>query len=53
MHDARDFLRLVELVDMKEVEGAWQEHRKTDSPDSFAEAARRLHYLIATFGFAR
>ena len=45
---ARDFLRLVELVTTDEVECIWQEHRKPQSPESFAETAVQLRRVIAS-----
>jgi hypothetical protein len=45
---ARDFLRLMELVTTDEVECIWQEHRKPQSPESFAETALRLRRVIAS-----
>ena len=45
---AQDFLRLIELVTTDEVERIWQEHRKGQSPESFAEAALRLRRMIAS-----
>jgi hypothetical protein len=45
---ARDFLRLVELVTTDEVQCIWQEHRKPQSPESFAETAVQLRRVIAS-----
>jgi hypothetical protein len=45
---ARDFLRLIELVTTDEVECVWQEHRKPQSPESFAETALQLRWVIAS-----
>jgi hypothetical protein len=45
---ARDFLRLIELVSTDEVERIWQEHRKGQSPESFAETALQLRRTIAS-----
>jgi len=45
---ARDFLRLVELVTADEVECIWQEHRKPQSPESFAETVLQLRRVIAS-----
>jgi hypothetical protein len=45
---ARDFLRLLTLVEPSRVERAWQDQRKPDHPESFAEAAELLRWLIAT-----
>ena len=45
---ARDFLRLLELVTTHEVERIWQEHRKPQSPEGFAETALRLRRVIAS-----
>ena len=43
---AYDFLRLIELVDPSEVETAWQDHRRSHHPVSFAETSRQLLTLI-------
>ena len=43
---ARDFLRLLEVAVPDEIEPVWREHRKTGSPQSFAETARELRRLI-------
>ena len=43
---ARDFLRLVEFVATKEMEEIWQEHRKPQSPESFAASAGELRRVI-------
>jgi hypothetical protein len=45
---ARDFLRLIELVTTDEVERIWQEHRKGQSPESFAETALQLRRTIVS-----
>ena len=45
---ARDFLRLIELLTTDEVERIWQEHRKGQSPESFAETALQLRRTIAS-----
>jgi hypothetical protein len=45
---ARDFLRLIELVTTDEVECIWQEHRTSQSPESFAETAQQLRRVIAS-----
>lgn len=45
---ARDFLRLLPLVDIGGLDAAWQEHRKPDHPASFAEVSILLTDLIAT-----
>jgi hypothetical protein len=45
---ARDFLRIVDLVQPTEIESIWQEHRKPDDPPSFANASRLLRDAIAT-----
>jgi hypothetical protein len=45
---ARDFLRLIELVTTDEVERIWQEHRRGQSPESFAETALELRRMIAS-----
>ena len=44
----RDFLRLLELVTTDEIESIWQEHRKPQSPESFAEAALQLRRVAAS-----
>jgi hypothetical protein len=44
---ARDFLRMLELVDAGEVEEVWQEHRKPHYPTNFVEVAGRLRAVIA------
>jgi hypothetical protein len=43
---AVDFMRLVELVDSAEVEGAWLDHRRPQHPVSFAETIHLLRNLI-------
>jgi hypothetical protein len=43
---ARDFLRLAELVSPADVETAWQDHRKTKDPATFAETNSLLQDLI-------
>ena len=43
---ARDFLRLVELVDPADVETAWQDHRKPKHPITFGETNHLLQDLI-------
>jgi hypothetical protein len=43
---ARDFLRLVRLVDLADVEEVWPEHRKQNPPLTFREADERLQALI-------
>ena len=45
---AVDFLRLLPLVQMVEMEVVWREHRKPNHPEAFAVAARLLKELIAT-----
>jgi hypothetical protein len=45
---ARDLLRLLAQVETSGIERAWQDHRKPDHPESFAEAAELLCGLIAT-----
>jgi hypothetical protein len=45
---ARDFLRLLAVVSPDQVESAWQQHRKPDSPETFADTARDLRALIAS-----
>jgi hypothetical protein len=42
----RDFLRLLPLVEAKDVEQIWPEHRKPDHPTTFAEASSLLTELI-------
>jgi hypothetical protein len=44
----RDFLRLIDLVSNDEVESVWQEHRKPQNPESFAETAKQLRRVIAS-----
>jgi hypothetical protein len=44
---ARDFLRLMKLVNPASVETAWQDHRKPKHPLTFQEANSLLHDLIA------
>jgi hypothetical protein len=43
---ARDFQRLLPLVEAAEMEPIWQEHRKPAHPESFAETAELLRRLI-------
>ena len=43
---ARDFCRLVDLVEPEQVEAAWAEHRKPSHPETFSEARRQLEALI-------
>jgi hypothetical protein len=43
---ARDFLRLIKLMNPPEVEKAWQDHRRSQHPVSFAETSRQLQDLI-------
>jgi hypothetical protein len=43
---AKDFLRLIELVDAEEVETAWKDHRSPQHPVTFAETKRLLQDLI-------
>jgi hypothetical protein len=43
---ARDFLRLIDLVEPAEVEAVWQDHRKPDHPLTFEETNALLHDLI-------
>jgi hypothetical protein len=45
---ARDFLRLIDLITTDEVESIWQEHRKPQSPKSFAETVQQLREVIAS-----
>ena len=44
---ARDLLRLLELIEVKEIEAVWQDHRKATHPVTFAEVAERLPRLTA------
>jgi hypothetical protein len=41
----RDFLRLLPMIDVRDLEPIWREHRKPGHPASFAEAAARLTEL--------
>ena len=43
---ARDFLRMIDFVTPEEVQDIWLEHGKGESPESFAEAARRVRQEI-------
>jgi hypothetical protein len=43
---ARDFLRLVELIDPEDVEAAWRDQRKPGHPATFREANTLLQSLI-------
>jgi hypothetical protein len=43
---ARDFLRLLEMVDAAEVEAAWRDQRKYGQPVTFEETAGLLQHLI-------
>lgn len=45
---ARDFMRMVGLVQPDEIEDLWQEHRKPECLESFAETARELRGAIAS-----
>jgi hypothetical protein len=45
---ARDYLRLLPLVDIGGLDAAWCEHRKPDHPASFADVSNLLTELIAT-----
>jgi hypothetical protein len=45
---AQDFLRLLEFVTPEEIEPIWREHRKPQSPVTFAETARLLRPTIAS-----
>jgi hypothetical protein len=47
---AGDFLRLVKLVRPEELQSIWEDHRKANMPESFAEAARELCSLIELRG---
>jgi hypothetical protein len=44
----RDFLRMIDFVTTEEVQAIWLEHRKSESPENFAEAARRVRREIQT-----
>jgi hypothetical protein len=44
---ARDFLRLLDLSTHEDVESAWQEHRQTHRPESFASVAAEIRRLVA------
>jgi hypothetical protein len=39
---AKDFLRLLKLVRPEDLHSVWQDHRKPNMPESFAQAAREL-----------
>ena len=39
---ARDFLRMLDLVEPEQIEAIWQEHRKSQDPLSFAEVSHLL-----------
>jgi hypothetical protein len=43
---ARDFLRMLDFARLSHIEIVWQEHRKTDDPESFCEAAASLREAI-------
>jgi hypothetical protein len=43
----RDFLRLLELVAIDDVEAVWGEHRKPESPESFAATVLELRRVMA------
>ena len=43
---AKDFLRLLEVVDLHAAESVWHEHRNCWTPDSFGDAAFKLRGLI-------
>jgi hypothetical protein len=45
---ARDFLRMLPLVEVDAMDAIWQEHRKPNHPPSFAAAAMLLLDLIST-----
>ena len=45
---AKDFLRMLALVKSDEIEEVWQEHRKPECPESFAETAWELRGAIAS-----
>ena len=45
---ARDFLRLLDIVSTDQVEAAWQEHRKPNSPERFQGAANEIRRLVST-----
>jgi len=42
----RDFLRLLRIVQIQEVEEVWQHHKNGNSPKTFAAAAEGVHKLI-------
>ena len=42
----RDFLRLLRIVRIQDVELVWQQHRNGQSPETFAYAANEVHNLI-------
>jgi hypothetical protein len=44
---ARDFLRMLGVVNPGHIENIWQEHRKRDTPESFGEAVTSLRKAIA------
>ena len=44
---ARDFLRLLPLVTMAQMEEIWQEHRTPECPESFNTTVRELNKVIA------
>lgn len=43
----QDFLRLMEVAPLEDVEGLWQEHRKPQFPENFSEAVSELRRAIA------
>jgi hypothetical protein len=45
---ARDFLRMIDLVEPDALESIWQEHRKPRQPESFSQTVTRVREAIAT-----
>ena len=45
---ARDFLRMAEFTETKDVEQVWQEHRQLEDPNTFAEAEVLLREAITS-----
>lgn len=46
--NVNDYLRLEKLAQHSHVEAVWQDHRKPNHPQTFREADRMVHDLIAT-----
>jgi len=44
----QDFLRLIDVAVVEDVEDVWREHRKPHSPENFSEAASALLQVIAS-----